>query len=66
MQRRKCVRQFGNLLWELAKDESGQDLVEYALVIAFIALAALATIRTFAQSLITTLTGIGSRITSAV
>jgi Flp pilus assembly pilin Flp len=60
------VSQLRNLLWKLAKDESGQDLVENALVLAFIALAAIAAMKTFAQSIITTLTGIGSKITSTV
>ncbi len=32
------------LLWRLLRDESGQDVVEYALVLALIALAAFALI----------------------
>ena len=32
------------LLWQLWQDESGQDLVEYALILTFLSLAALASI----------------------
>jgi Flp pilus assembly pilin Flp len=50
-------------LWE---DETGQDLVEYALILAFIALVGLATMQAFAASLALFLTGLGNKITSAV
>lgn len=36
-------------------DESGQDLIEYALIAAFIALACLATIQGFGQKVVGTL-----------
>jgi len=53
---------FSNLLY----DESGQDLIEYALVAALIGLGATATMRTLATSIGTALTGIGTRLTDAV
>jgi pilus assembly protein Flp/PilA len=53
---------FSNLL----HDESGQDLIEYALVAALIGLGAAATMRTLATSIGTALTGIGTRLTNAV
>lgn len=34
--------QFTQLLWRFAQDEEGQDLIEYALIAALIALVALA------------------------
>ena len=48
------------------KDESGQDLIEYALVAALIGLGATTTMRTLATSIGTALTGIGTRLTDAV
>ena len=53
---------FSNLLY----DESGQDLIEYALVAALIGLGATATMRTLATSIGTALSGIGTRLTNAV
>jgi pilus assembly protein Flp/PilA len=47
-------------------DESGQDLIEYALVAALIGLGAAATMRTLATSIGTALTGIGARLANAV
>jgi len=40
-----------NLLKRLWQDEQGQDLVEYALLLVLIALAAAATIQTLGQSI---------------
>ena len=53
-------RIFSNLL----RDESGQDLIEYALVAALIGLGATATMRTLATAIGTALTGIGTRLTA--
>ena len=50
-------RLFSNLL----HDESGQDLIEYALVAALIGLGATASMRTLATSIGTALTGVGTR-----
>jgi pilus assembly protein Flp/PilA len=53
---------FSNLL----RDESGQDLIEYALVAALIGLGATASMRILATSIGTALAGIGSRVANAV
>jgi pilus assembly protein Flp/PilA len=53
---------FSNLL----HDESGQDLIEYALVAALIGLGATASMRTLATAVGTALNGVGTRLTNAV
>jgi pilus assembly protein Flp/PilA len=53
-------------LIELLCDESGQDLIEYALVAALIGLGATASVRTVATTIETALTVIGTRLTNAV
>jgi pilus assembly protein Flp/PilA len=55
-------RVFPNLL----RDESGQDLIEYALVAALIGLGATVSMKTLATTIGNALTGIGSRLTEAV
>jgi pilus assembly protein Flp/PilA len=47
-------------------DESGQDLIEYALVAALIGLGATASMKVLATTIGTALTGIGTRLTGAV
>ncbi len=54
------------LFCKLLRDESGQDLIEYALVAALVGLGATATMRTLATSIGTALTGIGTRLTTDV
>jgi pilus assembly protein Flp/PilA len=56
----------GKALLKLVKDESGQDLIEYALVAALIALGAVASMRTLAASIGTALGNVGTRLTNAV
>jgi pilus assembly protein Flp/PilA len=51
---------------QLLKDESGQDLIEYALVVALIAFAATAGMSTLAGDINSAFTKIGSRLTNAV
>jgi pilus assembly protein Flp/PilA len=51
---------------DLLHDESGQDLIEYALVAALIGLGATATMRTLATSIGAALAVIGTRLTNAV
>jgi pilus assembly protein Flp/PilA len=48
------------------RDESGQDLIEYALVAAIIALGATAAMTSLATSISTAFSKIGSSLTSAV
>jgi pilus assembly protein Flp/PilA len=55
-------RVFSNLL----RDESGQDLIEYALVAALIALGATVSMKTLATTIGEALNGIGTRLTGAV
>jgi pilus assembly protein Flp/PilA len=54
------------LFLTLLHDESGQDLIEYALVAALIGLGATATMRTLATTIGSALTGIGTRFTNAI
>lgn len=61
-----------NTLWkiyvalQILKDEKGQDLVEYALVIALVALAATAGMGTLAGDLNTAFGNLGSKLTSYI
>jgi pilus assembly protein Flp/PilA len=48
----------------LVQDESGQDIVEYAVVVALIAMAATATMKTFATTIGTAFTSIGTKLTT--
>jgi pilus assembly protein Flp/PilA len=63
---RDVMNDLQQLFSKLLHDESGQDLIEYALVAALIGLGATATMRTLATSIGTALTGIGTRLTNAV
>jgi pilus assembly protein Flp/PilA len=54
------------LFSDFLRDESGQDLIEYALVAALIGLGAAAAMKTLATAIGGALTGMGSRLTSAV
>jgi pilus assembly protein Flp/PilA len=55
-----------NLLWNLIAEESGQDLIEYALVAALIGLGSVASISSLAGSIANTFNSIGSSLTNAV
>ena len=50
----------------LVTDESGQDLIEYALVAALIALGATAAMNTLAGTISTAFGTVGSKLTSNV
>jgi pilus assembly protein Flp/PilA len=54
------------LFSDLLRDESGQDLIEYALVAALIGLGATASVKTLATTIGTALTGIETRLTGAI
>ena len=56
----------GTLVTSLIADESGQDLVEYALIVGIMALASIAMMQSLASSIATACAGIGTRITGAV
>jgi pilus assembly protein Flp/PilA len=53
-------------LRSLHNDESGQDLIEYALVAALIALGSMATMKTVSSSIGSAFSLIGSKLNSAV
>ena len=50
----------------IVKDERGQDLIEYALVVALIAFAAVAGMNTVAGKINNAFTSIGSMLDSAI
>ena len=54
------------LLLRLHKDESGQDLIEYALVAALIAFAAVAAMQTLATQINGAFSTIGSKLDSSL
>ena len=60
------MRDLNRLFSELLQDESGQDLIEYALVAALIALGATASMKALATSIGVAFNNIGSRLTGAV
>ena len=53
-------------LSNLLRDESGQDLIEYALVAAIIGLAAVAAMSTLASNISNAFSAVGSNLSSAV
>lgn len=57
---------FKNVLINLVQDESGQDLIEYALVAALIALGSVAAMNTLAGNIATAFTGVGTKLTSNI
>jgi pilus assembly protein Flp/PilA len=59
------MKMFG-LLKELHNDESGQGMVEYILVVVFVALAAVAGMKTAAAYINNAFTTMGSKVSSTV
>jgi pilus assembly protein Flp/PilA len=57
---------FKSIISALIDDESGQDLIEYALVAAIIALGATAAMTTLAGNITSAFTKIGTSLTNAV
>jgi pilus assembly protein Flp/PilA len=51
---------------QLLKDESGQDLIEYALVVALIAFAATAGMSTLASDINSAFGKIGGKLTASI
>jgi pilus assembly protein Flp/PilA len=58
--------QVREVLTSLHRDESGQDLIEYALLAALIALAAVVGMNTVASDINNAFSNIGSRISASV
>lgn len=54
------------LMKNLLHEESGQDLIEYALVAGLIGLAAVAAMSSLAGKISTAFSNVGSQLTSAV
>ena len=59
------MKSFKLLLNNLMTDESGQDLIEYALVAALVALGAVASMKTLGTTISTAFTNIGTTLSSA-
>ena len=57
-------RQAGQILAGLRADESGQDLIEYALVAAFIGLGTVAALSNLTGKIITVFTNVGTSLSS--
>jgi pilus assembly protein Flp/PilA len=60
------MRNLKHTLPNLLSDESGQDLIEYALVAALIALGATAAMSTLATTISTAFTTVGTKLTNAI
>ena len=54
------------MLKELVVEDSGQDLIEYALVAALVGLGAVAAMKGLANSIGTSFNGVGNALTNAV
>jgi len=60
----KFYMKMQNLKEALVQDQSGQDLIEYALVAALIALAATASMTTLATKIGAAFTSVGTKLTT--
>jgi pilus assembly protein Flp/PilA len=60
----KLYMKMRNLTDAFIEDQSGQDLVEYALVLALIALAATVSMKALATSIGTAFTSVGTKLTT--
>lgn len=54
------------IMKNLMTEESGQDLIEYALVAALVGLGSVAAMSTLAGSISNTFNGVGNAVTNAV
>ena len=60
------MKNFMKVVCTFAQDESGQDLIEYALVAGLIGLGAVTAMSTLSNSIATAFNTVGSRLNSAV
>jgi pilus assembly protein Flp/PilA len=60
------MKNMKQLLNNLVVEESGQDLIEYALVAALVGLGAVAAMRGLSNSIGNTFNGVGNSLTTAV
>jgi len=59
------VQKFNKLFLNLLRDESGQDLIEYALVAGLIGLAAIVGMTALSSSIVNSFDKVGTKLTSA-
>jgi len=60
------MKKMKQLVLSFAKDESGQDLIEYALVAALVGLGAVASLRTLSTTIASAFTSIDNSLNSAI
>jgi pilus assembly protein Flp/PilA len=60
------MRKLKIMMNDLIRDDSGQDLIEYALVAALIGLAAITVLKSVATAINSIFTSIATNLTSAV
>jgi pilus assembly protein Flp/PilA len=60
------MQNFKQLMNNLIHDESGQDLIEYALVAALVALGAVASMRTLGTQIASNFTAITTSLSTAI
>jgi len=60
------LKQFTQRLKQLAVDDTGQDLIEYALIAALIGIAAVSAMRVLSNSIGKSFNGVGNTLTNAV
>ena len=60
------MKSFKNLLHNLMVEESGQDLIEYALVAALVGLGAITAMKGLATSISTAFSSVGTTLTTNV
>jgi pilus assembly protein Flp/PilA len=66
IQRTWMMTDVKHLLAAVAREEEGQDLIEYALLAGLIALASIASIKVLATKISNAFSNVGSQLTSAV
>jgi pilus assembly protein Flp/PilA len=59
------MKNLKNLMLRLWKEEEGQDLVEYGLLVALLSLAAVATMKTLATAINGIFVNVGTTLTNA-
>ena len=60
------MKNIKQILVNLVQDESGQDLIEYALVAALIALGSVAAMSSLSTSISTAMSSVGTQLTTNV
>jgi pilus assembly protein Flp/PilA len=55
----------GKSCGQLLSEESGQDLIEYALIVCFVALGAVASMQSLVNAILAVVTSLGTTLTTA-